>query len=180
MKRQIKLLAISIWGIGLVSTLTTNSVFAETQYEYDDLDRVTKDERDDGTVVYYKYDGNGNLTSVVVEENNNMEYNPGNETGEAEGQNADIGEENLSTDKRTDIGENVDELGKPNAGLDTAKAKEGDEADNDIVIGMNESREKEEKEEKQVWYIWFILTIFILLFLSLILTWYRKKKQPEE
>lgn len=48
-------------------------VSAETEYEYDDLNRLTEERHDDGTVILYSYDANGNLLDVEVKDGSDKE-----------------------------------------------------------------------------------------------------------
>ena len=60
--KKVLLLAVVATMAGLV---TGNSIDAATsQYEYDDVGRMTKVTFDDGTSVAYKYDAAGNLLNV--------------------------------------------------------------------------------------------------------------------
>lgn len=70
MKKRVLKMIIGILGFAMVfgavfGTLSIE-VSAETEYEYDDLNRLTKERHDDGTVIYYSYDSNGNLLEVKI------------------------------------------------------------------------------------------------------------------
>lgn len=92
-------------------------VSAETEYEYDDLNRLTEERHDDGTVIYYSYDANGNLLDVEVKDGNDAENkdpdessgkNPGgNQNGNAAGQ----GGESLGSNEKHDRKNNSESSG---------------------------------------------------------------------
>lgn len=75
-KKALKVLTgIGGLGIAFCIVLATSAVeaSAETEYEYDDLNRLTEERHDDGTVIYYSYDANGNLLDVEVKDGNDTE-----------------------------------------------------------------------------------------------------------
>lgn len=70
-KRTLKVLT-GIGGLGIAFCIAMGTsavtVSAETEYEYDDLNRLTEERHDDGTVIYYSYDANGNLLDVEIKD----------------------------------------------------------------------------------------------------------------
>lgn len=77
MKKKVLKVLTGIGGLGIAFciALGTSAVeaSAETEYEYDDLNRLTEERHDDGTVIYYSYDANGNLLDVEVKDGNDTE-----------------------------------------------------------------------------------------------------------
>lgn len=119
-KRGIKVLT-GVLGFGIVFCAAIGAlalkVSAETEYEYDDLNRLTEERHDDGTVIYYSYDANGNLLDVEVKDGNDAENkdpnessgeNPGgNQNGNAGGQ----GGESLGSNEKHDRKNNPESSG---------------------------------------------------------------------
>lgn len=77
MKRKVLRVLAGIGGLGIAFCIALGTsavaVFAETEYEYDDLNRLTEERHDDGTVIYYSYDANGNLLDVEVKDGSDTE-----------------------------------------------------------------------------------------------------------
>lgn len=77
MKRKGLRVLAGIGGLGIAFCIALGmsavAVSAETEYEYDDLNRLTEERHDDGTVIYYSYDANGNLLDVEVKDGSDTE-----------------------------------------------------------------------------------------------------------
>lgn len=97
-KKALRVLAGAL-GLGIVFYAAMGAsalkVYAETEYEYDDLNRLTKERHDDGTVIYYSYDSNGNLLDVRIEDSNDTENENPDETPDKTPDNGSFG----NTDK---------------------------------------------------------------------------------
>lgn len=129
------------------------------EYEYDDLNRVTKVIYDDGSYVEYTYDRNGNIIKTKV-------YNAG-ETGDESTENettrdnentSDIetGEESTS---KEEITEEITE-GKTNEEETTIKNQDNNEEETTIKNQDNNEESKHELSEEDIRqieeiYIWF-------------------------
>lgn len=107
-------------------------VFAETEYEYDDLNRLTEERHDDGTVIYYRYDSNGNLLDVEVKDGNNeKDEEPDNNSDKNPGK-----DQNGNFDKNQDINTGSQEgSGLGNSENDQAN-KRPENAENDRIVRM--------------------------------------------
>ncbi len=157
MKRKVLrvLAGIGELGIAFCIALGTSAVavFAETEYEYDDLNRLTEERHDDGTVIYYSYDANGNLLDVEVKDGSDTENEKpdegsdqnsggnfgGNQSDNAGGQEGtDLGNSGSHDGERNleDIGK--DENGKSESGRENASENRGE---NGIKDPSEDSRE---------------------------------------
>lgn len=151
-KKALKVLT-GIGGLGIAFCIALGTsavaVFAETEYEYDDLNRLTEERHDDGTVIYYSYDANGNLLDVEVKDGSDTEnekpdegsdQNPGgNQSDNAGGQEGtDLGNSGSHDGERNleDIGK--DENGKSESGRENASENRGE---NGIKDPSEDSRE---------------------------------------
>lgn len=155
-KRGIKVLT-GVLGFGIVFCAAIGAlalkVSAETEYEYDDLNRLTEERHDDGTVIYYSYDANGNLLDVEVKDGNDAENkdpnessgeNPGgNQNGNAGGQ----GGESLGSNEKHDRKNNPESSG--NGGTySTENGQEGTGGNgSESGIGQEEAEGKEDISE---------------------------------
>lgn len=82
-----------------VHLLCQNIVVNAEEYEYDDLNRVTKVIYDDGSYVEYTYDANGNIVKTKVCDINEEESSSGNTSEvetETQGNSSDIEDDNKS------------------------------------------------------------------------------------
>lgn len=155
-KRGIKVLT-GVLGFGIVFCAAMGAsalkVSAETEYEYDDLNRLTEERHDDGTVIYYSYDANGNLLDVEVKDGNDAENkdpnessgeNPGgNQNGNAGGQ----GGESLGSNEKHDRKNNPESSG--NGGTySTENGQEGTGGNgSESGIGQEEAEGEEDISE---------------------------------
>lgn len=133
MKKKVLKVLTGIGGLGIAFCIALGTsavaVSAETEYEYDDLNRLTEERHDDGTVIYYSYDANGNLLDVEVKDGNDTENKKpdegsdqnsgGNQNNNAGGQGgADLGNGGNHDGER-----NLEDIGKG----DTGKSESGQE-----------------------------------------------------
>lgn len=139
-KKALKVLT-GIGGLGIAFCIALGTsavaVFAETEYEYDDLNRLTEERHDDGTVIYYSYDANGNLLDIEVKDGNDTENKKpdegsdqnsgGNQSDNAGGQEGtDLGNSGNHDGERNleDIGKG--ENGKSESGRENASEDRGE------------------------------------------------------
>ena len=71
MNRKIEVLSIISILFCLAFSVPSTVAAGTTQYQYDDLHRLTRVERSDGTVTVYEYDDLGNRTRMLVTSNSN-------------------------------------------------------------------------------------------------------------
>ena len=118
-KKALRVLAGAL-GLGIVFYAAMGAsalkVYAETEYEYDDLNRLTKERHDDGTVIYYSYDSNGNLLDVRIEDSNDTENENPDETPDKTPDNGSFGktdpepQEMMKPEKRKAMGKMSGEM----------------------------------------------------------------------
>lgn len=153
MKKKVLKVLTGIGGLGIAFCIALGTsavaVSAETEYEYDDLNRLTEERHDDGTVIYYSYDANGNLLDVEVKDGNDTENKKpdegsdqnsgGNQNNNAGGQGgADLGNGGNHDGERNpeDIGKG--ENGKSDSGQENVSEDYGE---NGIKDPSEDSRE---------------------------------------
>ncbi len=155
-KKALKVLT-GIGGLGIAFCIALGTsavaVFAETEYEYDDLNRLTEERHDDGTVIYYSYDANGNLLDVEVKDGSDTEnekpdegsdQNSGGNSGGNQSDNAggqegtDLGNSGSHDGERNpeDVGKG--DIGKSESGRENALEDRGE---NGIKDPSEDSRE---------------------------------------
>lgn len=151
-KKALKVLT-GIGGLSIAFCIALGTsavaVSAETEYEYDDLNRLTEERHDDGTVIYYSYDANGNLLDVEVKDGSDTEnekpdegsdQNPGgNQSDNAGGQEGtDLGNSGNHDGERNPEHIGKGENGKSESGRENASEDRGE---NGIKDPSEDSRE---------------------------------------
>ena len=155
-KRVLKALA-GVLGFGIVFCAAMGAsalkVSAETEYEYDDLNRLTEERHDDGTVIYYSYDSNGNLLDVEVKDGNDAgseepdkssgENPVGNQNGNAGGQ----GGESLGSNGNNSAVNNPRSTGnggngKTENGQENAEGNNGENNGENVTEGLSEGSQE--------------------------------------
>lgn len=155
-KKALKVLT-GIGGLGIAFCIALGTsavaVFAETEYEYDDLNRLTEERHDDGTVIYYSYDANGNLLDVEVKDGSDTEnekpdegsdHNSGGNFGGNQSDNAggqegtDLGNSGNHDGERNPEHIGKGENGKSESGRENASENRGE---NGIKDPSEDSRE---------------------------------------
>lgn len=131
--------------------VSTLKVSAETEYEYDDLNRLTEERHDDGTVILYSYDANGNLLDVEVKDGHDegdpdesSDQNPDKDlNGSFGGNGGEKGGAGLGNNGKSDEGSSTgntgnDGNGKNGNGQESAAGNHGENGTKDLSEGSRE------------------------------------------
>ncbi len=159
-------------------------VKAETKYEYDDLNRLIVEQQNDGTTIYYEYDGNGNLINIIVKnfEETSVEKEEPDikdvEGGSNAGDTKELsGTETGSYERGVQIP--AGNMNKTQGQYDMQHEEIADDMGHatDELSDQDKEPTQPLKEEKSRQSLWILIMSVILLFLGIVILEYKRMKK---